>query len=202
MPAIRAILTAACATLALASGAQAQGSLSQCRQINDDAARLKCYDALTASAAGPTADGAWEVTEDKSPITDAPIVSATLRTSDGKSQLTLRCRERKTEAAVLIRGFINCGTEVRVTYRIDQGQPVEGPWNSSSSCYLAVAPSPIPFIRSLNDQGKIYFRLIDHHGKAFDALFNVGKVSAVSSRLAQACEWDSAASGPAKAAPK
>jgi hypothetical protein len=189
MPTIRAILIAACASFALIGAAQAQGSLSLCRQIKDDAARLKCYDGLSTASGGPTADGAWEVTEDKSPITDAPIVSGTLRTSDGKSQLIMRCRERKTEVAVLIRGFINCGTEVRVTYRIDQAQPVEGPWNTSSSCYFAISPSPIPFIRSLNDQSKIYFRLIDHHGTPFDALFNVGKVSDVSSRLAQACEW-------------
>jgi hypothetical protein len=119
-----------------------------------------------------------------------------LRSSDGKAQLLLRCKERKTEAAVLIRGFIKCGTDVRVVYRIDQGQSVDGPWNPSKSCYLAIAPSPIPLIRALADQSKVYFRLYDHHGAPNDAQFNLGKVSEVRSRLAKACEWDEATGNP------
>jgi Type VI secretion system VasI, EvfG, VC_A0118 len=214
---MRALLTVACASLAFIA-AEAQGQdLKLCRQIKDDAARLKCYDGLGAGETGPqaaTSAGGWEVTAEKSAIDDSPIVSAALRTDDGKAQLILRCRERKTQAAVIITGFINCGTSVRVIYRLDQDQPVEGPWNSASSCYLAIAPSPIPFIRSLKDQGKAFFRLFDHHGTAFDASFNLGKVSEVSARIAKACEWDTsgaanpapnapaAASSPSKASPK
>ena len=198
MPAIRAIVIATCASIVLVTAAQAQGSLSSCRQIKEDTARLQCYDGLGASSANErgaqaaATEGVWEVTEDKSPINDNPIFSAALRNADGKSQLMMRCRDHKTEVAILLRGFINCGTQVPVTYRVDQGQPFEGRWNSSSSCYLAIAPTPIPFIRSLNDQSKLYVRLLDHHGTAFDALFNLGKVSDVSSRLARACEWDRA----------
>jgi len=193
---MRAFLTFACAGLAFVTSAQGQDSLKQCRQISDDAARLKCYDALAAGGseagtqAGKSTVGGWEITTEKSAIDDSPVVSAALRTDDGKAQLMMRCRDRKTEVAVLIRGFINCGTSVRVIYRLDQDQPIDGPWNSSSSCYLAIAPSPIPFIRSLKDQGRVFVRLFDHHGTAFDASFNLGKVSEVSARLAQACEWD------------
>jgi hypothetical protein len=199
------ILTVACACFVFTAGAQAQEPLRLCRQIKDDADRLKCYDRLDASspnAAGtqagsqPGADAAWEVSEEKSPLDDTPLVQAMLRSSDGKAQLLMRCKERKTEVAVLIRGFIKCGTDVRVVYRVDQGQSVDGPWNSSKSCYLAISPSPIPFIRALADQSKAYFRLFDHHDTPNDALFNLGKVSEVRSRLAKACEWDVATGNP------
>ena len=203
------LLTVACVGIVLAAHAraqtQSQDSLRLCRQIKDDADRLRCYDRLEASspnAAGTQAesqsgvDAAWEVSEEKSPLDDTPLVQAMLRSSDGKAQLLLRCKERKTEAAVLIRGFIKCGTDVRVVYRIDQGQSVDGPWNPAKSCYLAIAPSPIPFIRALADQSKVYFRLYDHHGAPNDAQFNLGKVSEVRSRLAKACEWDEATGNP------
>jgi hypothetical protein len=199
------ILTVACACIVFTAGAQAQEALKLCRQIKDDADRLKCYDGLgtsspnatgTQAESQPGADAAWEVSDEKSPLDDSPLVSAMLRSSDDKAQLLMRCKERKTEVAILIRGFIKCGTDVRVVYRIDQGQSVDGPWNSSKSCYLAIAPSPIPFIRALADQSKVYFRLFDHHGAPNDASFNLGKVSEVRSRLAKACEWDLATGNP------
>ena len=209
---MRATLIIACAGLLLAAGAHAQEALKLCRQIKDDGERLKCYDGIDVSAsnpAGPPADskqaGApWLITDEKSPLDDSPLVSAALTSSDGRSHLLMRCKDRKTEVAVSIRGFIKCGPDVRVIYRVDQSEATEIPWNAHSTCYLALAPSPIPFIRSLTDDGKIYVRMFDHHGAPHDALFNLGKVSEIRSRLAQACAWDGAAntgSDPAAKAP-
>ena|SRR6266545_6530470 len=53
----------------------------------------------------------------------------------------MRCKDRKTEVAVSMTGFIKCGTDVRFIYRIDQEQAVETPWRSHPSCYLALAPT-------------------------------------------------------------
>jgi hypothetical protein len=201
---MRAILTIACASVAFAAGAQAQDALRLCRQIKDDAERLKCYDGLNASSSSATgaqagsrqgAGAAWQVSDEKSPLDDSPLVSAALPSGDGKAHLLMRCKDRKTEVAVSIRGFIKCGTDIRVIYRVDQDQATETPWKPHSSCYLALAPSPIPFIRALADEGKVYFRMFDHHGAPHEALFNLGKVSEVRSRLAEACDWD----GPPKA---
>jgi hypothetical protein len=207
---MRAILILACAGIVFTTGARAQEALNSCRQIKDDPQRLKCYDALTTSppnAAGRTAeskertDGVWEVRDEKSPLDDSPMVTASLRSTDNRSSLSMRCKDRKIEAAVTKWGFVKCGAGVRVIYRINQEQAVDVPWVSHSSCVLAISPSPIPFIQSLTDQGKVYFRLFDHHDAPQDALFNLGKVSEVRSHLLEACNWDGAAKAAGNPAP-
>ena len=207
---MRAIFIIACAGLTFAAGAQAQDAVRACRQLKDDAERLKCYDRLDTSASNAPrgqreskaeAETGWVVNDEKSPLDDSPLVSAALTSGDGKATLLMRCKDRKTEVAVSIRGFIKCGSDVRVTYRIDQAQATEAPWNAHSSCYLALAPSPIPFIQSLTDDGKVYVRMFDHHGAPYDSLFNLGKVSKIRSRLAEACDWDGASKATEKPAP-
>src|SRR5207302_9459967 len=146
-------------------------------------------------------DASWLITDEKSPLDDSPLVSAALTSSDSRSHLLMRCKDRKTEVAVSIRGFIKCGPDVRVVYRVDQGEATEIPWTAHPTCYLALAPSPIPFIRSLTDEGKVYVRMFDHHGAPHDALFNLGKVSEVRSRLAEACDWDGASKATANPGP-
>ena len=87
---MRDILTLACAGIVLATGARAQEALNSCRQIKDDAQRLNCYDGLATSppnAAGRPAeskertDWVWEVRDEKSPLDDSPIVTASLRST-------------------------------------------------------------------------------------------------------------------------
>jgi hypothetical protein len=212
MRAILAILTIACAGVVFGAGAHAQEALKLCRQIQDDAERLKCYDGLDTSSSSKAtgtqaeskqgADGTWEVRDEKSPLDDSPVVSAQLPSSDGKAYLLMRCKDRKTEVAVNKWGFVKCGADVRVIYRVDQAQAVENPWNSHSSCVLAIAPSPIPFIRALTDGGKVYFRMWDHHDVPHDALFNLGKISELRYRLAEACDWDGAAKATRNPVPK
>jgi Type VI secretion system VasI, EvfG, VC_A0118 len=202
---MRAMLMIACAGVVIAAGAQAQEGLRACRQIKDDADRLKCYDALDISSPNTTptqpqsseGEGGWQVRDEKSPLDDSPLVSAQLPSSDGKAWLLMRCKDHKTEVAVNKWGFVKCGSTVRVIYRVDQAPAVDEPWNSHSSCVLAIAPAPIPFIRSLTDGGQVYFRMWDHHDAPHDVSFNLGKVSDVRARIAQACEWDKAAENPA-----
>jgi hypothetical protein len=97
--------------------------------------------------------------------------------------------------------FIKCGTDVRVIYRVDQEQAVETPWRSHPSCYLALAPAPISFIRVLVDGGKVFVRMYDEHHVPNDALFNLGNVSTIRSRLAEASEWDATSTSSDNSAP-
>jgi hypothetical protein len=207
---MRTTLMIACAIVVFAAGAQAQDAPTPCRQIKDDGKRLKCYDRLDRSSSNarerpgqsrPGGDTAWTITDEKSPLDDSPLVSAALASSDGRSHLLMRCKDRKTELAVSMTGFIKCGADVRVTYRIDQEQAVETPWRSHPSCYLALSPTPIPFIRALADGGKVFVRMYDNHNAPNDALFSLGNVSKIRSRLAEACAWDAASTSSGNSAP-
>jgi hypothetical protein len=207
---MRTTLIIACAIVVFAAGAQAQDPLKPCRQIKDDGKRLKCYDRLDRSSSNarermgqsrPGGDTAWIITDENSPLDDSPLVSAALPSSDDRTRLLMRCKDRKTEVAVSSTGFINCGPDVRVIYRIAQEQPVETRWRSHRSCYLALAPTPIPFIRALADHGKVFVRMYDNHDAPYDALFSLGNVSKIRSRLAEACEWDAASTSSGNSAP-
>jgi hypothetical protein len=207
---MRTTLIIACAFVVFAAGAQAQDALNPCRQIKDEGKRLKCYDRLDRPSANarerpgqsrPGGDTAWVITDEKSPLDDSPLVSAALASTDNRSHLLIRCKDRRTEVAVSMTGFIKCGADVRVIYRINQEQAVETPWRSHPSCYLALDPSPIPFIRALADNGKVFVRMYDNHDAPNDAVFSLGNVSKIRSRLAEACQWDAAStSSPAPAA--
>src|SRR5262245_25171238 len=110
---MRTTLIIACAVVVFAGGAKAQDA--PCRQIKDDGKRLKCYDRLDRSSSSaretprpsrPGGDTGWIVTDEKSPLDDSPLVSAALPSSDKRAHLLLRCKDRKTEVAVSMTGFI------------------------------------------------------------------------------------------------
>ena len=93
---MRAIFIIACAGLSFAAGAQAQDAVRACRQVKDDAERLKCYDRLDTSASNAPrgqreskadAETGWVVNDEKSPLDDSPLVSAALTSGDGKATL-------------------------------------------------------------------------------------------------------------------
>jgi len=201
---MRTRLIIACTIVVFAAGAKALDALKPCRQIKDDGKRLKCYDHLDRSSSSARAElgqSRWVITDEKSPLDDSPLVSAALPSSDDRSHLLMRCKDGKTQVAVSSTGFINCGPNVRVIYRMNQEQPVETPWRSHPSCYLALAPTPIPFIRALADDGKVFLRMYDNHDAPNDALFSLGNVSKIRSRLAEACEWDAASTSSGNSAP-
>ena len=106
---MRSTLIIACAIVVFAAGAKAQDALKPCRQIKDDGKRLKCYDRLDRSSSSarerlgqsrPGGATAWIITDEKSPLDDSPLVSAALASSDDRSRLLMRCKDRKTEVAV------------------------------------------------------------------------------------------------------
>src|SRR5262249_61694833 len=101
---MRAILTIACASVVFAAGAQAQDALKLCRQIKDDAERLKCYDGLDTSSLNatgrpaerqPGAGTAWVVNDEKTPPGDSPPGPGAVPTRECQGPLQVRRRERR-----------------------------------------------------------------------------------------------------------
>jgi hypothetical protein len=146
----------------------------------------------------PTIPKTWDITDHKSPLNDSPGLVAALQANEGSSLLMLRCKEQKTEVIAVPQRFIQCGNdEIRVVYRLNQGPAIEARWNPSSQCSAAFAPAPIPFIRALSDNGRLFVRLTDRQGTTYDATYDLGSVGEVRARLAAACRWDGTAQKPA-----
>lgn len=186
---------------ASSSGAQVEFLMvALCKKITDDAARLKCFDAIgsttEASKVEPTPPKAqeWTVVDSKSPIDDSPQVMAMLQSEDGEGSLVLRCAERKTEAAVIPKGLFayERGT---VLIRLNDLPATNANWSASSNNRALFAPNGVAFVKMLPDNGNLFIRASGHNSQA-DAKFKLGAVSAVRDRISTACKWQETASKP------
>jgi len=207
-PRARKILSAVtlCA-LALAPGAalaQAELMFGLCRKIPDDTARLKCFDAIVPAPQKtdqPKAVQEWSIEDSKSPVDNSPEVFATLTSEDGRSELIIRCKERKIELAVLPSGLfaLESGT---VLLQINDGPAVTASWSASSNSKGLFASNAIALIKRLPDGGKLFVRATGYSRQADDATFQLGAVTVVKNRISAACKSPPEdASSPPKTGP-
>ena len=208
-PRARTILSAVALCALTPGAALAQSELLMfglCRKIPDDAARLKCFDAIVPAPQQtdqPKGVQEWSIEETKSPVDDSQEVFATLSSEDGRSELIIRCKDRKTELAVLPHGLFapERGT---VLLQINDGTAVTASWSASSNGKGLFAPNATALIKTLPDDGKLFVRATGYGRQADDATFQLGAVTAVKNRVSAACKWppEGAGSPPKGPAPK
>jgi hypothetical protein len=170
--------------------------LAICKQIKDDAARLKCFDAAF-SGAGETATAkeeapvGWSFKQDKSPVDDSPQISATLIGENSGGALVARCAEKKTEVAIIPKDFMGSGTggRIKILLRIDDAPAVTESWLSSSNGRAAFSPSPVALLKILPDNAILFARLTGYSGVEHDVKFALGSVSEVKAKISQTCKW-------------
>lgn len=174
---------------------EALAGLKFCRSVKDDALRLKCYDqAIPEGAKAPDTEVVptpeWRITESKSPIDDSEQIAGILTpTGDTGTGLLIRCMEHKTEVAFSPRGGFFASTKpASVTVRIGDGKPIVTNWSVSTTNQAVFAPAPVQFLKALPDDGKLFIRATGWR-EAFDATFELGKVSLLRDRIAKACKW-------------
>jgi hypothetical protein len=148
-----------------------------------------------------TTSGAWKVKQTKSPVDDAPEVTAMNVAPDAGTQfmsnkpgaILLRCKDQKTELAVVTNGLLgvpigDAGT--KVIYRVDSDPAVAGQWHLSADGKGAFYPSsPITFVRSLPAEGRLLIRLYDFQGAYEEAVFSLDGLDSVREAVASACHW-------------
>jgi hypothetical protein len=185
--------------------AQSALEIKSCKALIDDAQRLRCFDGLFAeksakSTSQPKAGlGSWSIDESKS-FDASTQIAAVLAGKDG-SVLALRCKEHLTDA-LFTKSLTYFGlSPIKVQVSVDDGQPIESMWSTSSDGQAAFVPSPIPFIRALTENGKLFIRAYGYSGAA-DGDFNLGHVSDVRNRIATACKWPDADPGEAASRPE
>jgi hypothetical protein len=169
-----------------------------CKKVSDDAARLKCFDAIGATTEQTKAEQEpakvheWAVVDSKSPIDDSPQVSALLLSDDGESTLMLRCAERKTEAAVIPKGLF-AYERGSVVIRLNDLPATSATWSASNNNKALFAPNGVAFVKMLPNNGELFIRSTGHSSRAADAKFKLGAVSAVRDRISAACKWSDVA---------
>jgi hypothetical protein len=196
-------LATACAWAAAAQDADVRQA-ALCKLIQDNLARLACFDKAMAVPQAAQPDpltgitpqrepAVWEIKESIFPIDDTPQVMAILASPDGNSGLAMRCKERVTDLMLLPDSSLgNSGSGRKVIYRINNAKPVETTWAAATNGNSVFASPPdraLALIKALPDNGTLFVRVFDFRGAVHDATFNLGVVSAARARVAAACRW-------------
>jgi hypothetical protein len=165
--------------------------------------RLKCLDDLSRNidpAVGPAQADKWIVSETTSPVDYTPIVAANTssRGPDGSSmQLSIFCRNGRTEMVVTGSALSNRGEYYPVTYSINGNQPVRVPTGPPSfGTGVALQGDVVRLLQSFPDEGEIAIHVGTRAAAAVDLSFSLGGLKMVREKIAAACKWPSAVASP------
>jgi hypothetical protein len=167
--------------------------------------RLECLEKLSrtlAPAARPAPAGEnWIVSETTSPVDYTPIVTATTSSRGGPNasamQLSIQCRGRRTELVVVGPAVSRNGADYAISYRVNDGQPVQLAAGSPSfGTGAAFTGDVVRLLQSLPEEGDITVRLFSRTGAAQDGHFLLGGLKMVRDKVAVACKWPQAVARP------
>ena len=169
--------------------------------LMEHAERLECLEKLSRKIAPPAgpAPGSdnWIVSETTSPVDYTPIVTATALPTGGSSSmhLSIHCRGGRTELVVAGPAVSRSGDVI--SYRINDGQPVQLAAGSPSfGTGAAFTGDIVRLLQSLPENGNIAVRISARGGATQDGRFSLGGLKTVREKLAAACKWPSAVARP------
>ena len=143
----------------------------------------------------------WVVSETISPVDYAPIVVAVTpsrdRAESSAMQLTLYCRNGRTELVVAGPAITGRGDDYTISYRINSDEPVQtaaGP--PSFGTGAAFKGDIVRLLQSLPEEADIIIRLVPRSGAAREGHFSLVGLKPVRDKLAAACKWPQAISKP------
>ena len=173
--------------------------------LMEQSERLECLEKLSRKIAPPAAPAPgsdnWIVSGTTSPVDYTPIVSATAVStggSDGSSMhLSIYCRGGHTELVVAGPIVSRSGRDYVISYRVNDGQPVQLAAGSPSfGTGVAFTGDIVRLLQSLPENGHIAVRISARGDAAQDGRFSLGGLKAVREKLAAACKWPSAVARP------
>ena len=169
------------------------------------AARTDCLERLARSIpplARPAPGGDnWVVSETTSPVDYSPIVTAVTSSrgsANGASmQLSIQCRGGRTELVVAGPTPIRGNEGYTISYRVNDGQPVQlAAGLPSSGAGAAFTGDTARLLQSLPEGGNIAVRLSPRTGAAQDGIFSLIGLKSVRDKVAVACKWPHAVAKP------
>lgn len=194
-------------TLFPISAVLAQGGpdLSACLAIDEDGARLDCYDGLTAMAADTAARidrGAWVLEEWPSRLnpawTDYEAWTAALNPVPGTGGipvhpvLTLRCEQGETRVFFDF-GRAMPGDGVAIYYRLDRGEIQAGeltPSPDGRRFGLWASKPSVRFVQALARSERLRIQIPVDGAEPLATAFELAGVAAAAGPLKEACDWE------------
>jgi hypothetical protein len=173
--------------------------------LMERAERLECLDRLSRDIAPPDRSvrggDNWIISETTSPVNYTPIVTATAFSrggSDGSPmQLSIHCRGGRTELVVSGPAISGGGADYTISYRVNDGQPVQLAAGSPSfGPGAAFTGDVVRLLQSLPEEGHVAVRVSTRSGAAQDGHFLLGGLKTVREKLAAACKWPHAVARP------
>jgi hypothetical protein len=184
--------------------AQANDPVAQLRacSLMEQAERLKCLDDLSrniAPAPGPAQGDNWIMSETTSPVDYRPIVTANTssRGPDTSMQLSIFCRQGRTEMVVTGSALSGRGEDYAVTLGINGNQPAKIAAGSPLfGAGVALQGDVVRLLQSFPDEGEIVLHLAPRTAAAIDRSFSLRGFKLVREKVAAGCKWPSAVASP------
>ena len=128
-----------------------------------------------------------------------PIVTATTfsRGSDSPIQLSIYCRNGRTELVVTAPALSRRGETYTISYSINGNPPVQlAAALPSSGTGVAFPGDVVRLLESFPDEGDLVIRLSSRTAAAFDGSFSLGGLKMVRGKITAACNWPHAIANP------
>jgi hypothetical protein len=192
--------------IAFAQGADDPMAHLRACSLMERAERLECLDKLARDIAAPDraaeSGDNWIISETTSPVNYTPMVTATASSRGGPDgslmRLAIHCRGGRTELVVSGPAVSRGGADYTISYRVNDGQPVQLPAASPSfGSGAAFTGDVVRLLQSLpEDGGHIAVRITVRSGAAQDGHFLLSGLKLAREKLARACKWPHAIAGP------
>jgi len=191
--------------IAFAQGAADPMAHLRACAVMEQAERLECLDRLSRNIAAPVraARGGdnWIISETTSPVNYTPMVTATAFSRGGSDgslmRLAIHCRGGRTELVVSGPAVSTGGMDYTISYRVNDGQPVQlAAGRPSFGTGAAFTGDIVRLLQSLPEDGHIAVRITTRSGAAQDGHFLLGGLKTAREKLAAACKWPHAVAGP------
>lgn len=177
---------------------------SSCTAIEDDGARLACYDALFAppSEGDIDATGNWQVRTETSKFDDSTKVYLSLSSSEQSNcrydtaphQIWAACRENTTNVWIWFGGCFMSSTTGRgeVTYRVDKLPARTKRFresNDNEALGLWSGGQAIPFLKELMGHDTLVLRATPFSESTVTAEYDITGLDQALAPLRNACNW-------------
>ena len=184
--------------------------ISKCLKLKGEKVRTDCLVAIYTPQAGE-----WKFSEvTKSPINDAPTVSASLRSDAGVSEIVMGCYEGKLFTFADLKLYVSSMRNYAppIVYRIDSEPAIDctdyeppaqcSKWEiSASSDAVGIWGNPDEFIQEIKDAKKLTVRLSNHSGDQKTAVFTLKDVAATFEKVKSICTFAEPAATEGEATP-